>query len=231
MTFKEMIRKMLAPSAQARKPLHDRWRAFLHRLTRRLGFAEETRRRHVGLHEHLSGEQLGELGRADVQSFYGTQIPLLAEELDKVAPPRRLTSMLGRRMSRGLWIGAQTMAHETPMHFDSRENLYVMLSGEKRFLLLPQHSPHVRPVLLDANAAVCTAHTPSVDDLAPDDGWLVTLRAGEMLYLPSYVWHRVWTEAGATPGLDIAANLWFAPHSSLATALMEHKIAQMGIST
>uniref|UniRef100_A0A7S1JGX9 JmjC domain-containing protein n=1 Tax=Eutreptiella gymnastica TaxID=73025 RepID=A0A7S1JGX9_9EUGL len=42
----------------------------------------------------------------------------------------------------------------------------------------------------------------------------ITLRAGEMLYMPSFWWHSVVSHADAE-GKNIAINFWYSPHSKI----------------
>ncbi|KAM9294406.1 bifunctional peptidase and (3S)-lysyl hydroxylase JMJD7 [Gastrophryne carolinensis] len=126
------------------------------------------------------------------------------------------------------WLGEA--AAVTSFHKDHYENLYCVISGEKHFILLP---PSDRPFipyelyqpatyqvnedgsfkLVDQESADQVPWIP-VDPLEPDlskypaysqtQPLHVTVRAGEMLYLPSLWFHHVRQSHGC-----IAVNYWY----------------------
>lgn len=126
------------------------------------------------------------------------------------------------------WLGEESAV--TSMHKDHYENLYCVISGEKHFLLLP---PTDRPFIpyglyppavyhqkdngefeiIDQERAEKVPWIP-VDALDPDLTRFpsfgsvrpvrCTVRAGEMLYLPSLWFHHVTQSHGA-----IAVNFWY----------------------
>ncbi|KAG6409607.1 hypothetical protein SASPL_127647 [Salvia splendens] len=139
-----------------------------------------------------------------------------------------------------LWIGNHFS--ETSFHKDHYENLYVVITGEKKFLLLPPtdfHRMYVREYpaakyvyyqdsgefsleLEDPNSKVPWC---SVDPYPlPQDKrremekfplyfngpkpFEVSVKAGEMLYLPSMWFHHVRQSLDDT-GITIAINYWY----------------------
>ncbi|XP_051130041.1 lysine-specific demethylase JMJ32 [Andrographis paniculata] len=139
-----------------------------------------------------------------------------------------------------LWIGNRLS--ETWFHKDHYENLYVVIAGEKRFLLLPPTDVH-RMYVRDYQAAryrYCqdsgdftleledpTAYVPwcSVDPCPSFEEeqreikkfplyfngpkpFEVTVKAGEMLYLPSMWFHHV-QQSQDDSVLTIAINYWY----------------------
>ncbi|XP_072320345.1 bifunctional peptidase and (3S)-lysyl hydroxylase JMJD7 isoform X2 [Eucyclogobius newberryi] len=126
------------------------------------------------------------------------------------------------------WLGEESAV--TSMHKDHYENLYCVISGEKHFLLLP---PTDRPFIpyglfqpavyhqrddgefeiIDREGDEKVPWIP-LDPLDPDLARFpefssarplqVTVRAGEMLYLPSLWFHHVRQSHGA-----IAVNFWY----------------------
>ncbi|KAG8382051.1 hypothetical protein BUALT_Bualt05G0036300 [Buddleja alternifolia] len=139
-----------------------------------------------------------------------------------------------------LWIGNNLS--ETSFHKDHYENLYVVISGEKRFVLLPPTDVH-RMYIRDYPAAQYHYHKDSgeftleLDDPIRYVPWCsvdpypsphekqremekfplyfngpkpfeVTVKAGEMLYLPSMWFHHVRQSPDDT-GLTIAINYWY----------------------
>ncbi|KAL3818349.1 hypothetical protein ACJIZ3_004254 [Penstemon smallii] len=139
-----------------------------------------------------------------------------------------------------LWVGNHFS--ETSFHKDHYENIYVVISGEKRFLLLPPTDVH-RMYIRDYPAANYQYHqdsgeftleledpiryvpwcsvdpcpSPKVKQREIDKFPLyfngpkpfeVTVKAGEMLYLPSMWFHHV-TQSPDETGLTIAINYWY----------------------
>ncbi|XP_040189763.1 bifunctional peptidase and (3S)-lysyl hydroxylase JMJD7 [Rana temporaria] len=140
-----------------------------------------------------------------------------------------MSEALGRRPDAvNFWLGES--AAVTSLHKDHYENLYCVISGEKHFIL---HPPTDRPlipyelyqpavyqvnedgsfVVVDQESAEKVPWIP-VDPLDPDLSMYpaysqtrplhVTVRAGEMLYLPSLWFHHVRQSHGC-----IAVNYWY----------------------
>ncbi len=115
-----------------------------------------------------------------------------------------------------LWVGGRGL--KTPLHYDAVETLHWCLTGQKRFRLYRPghrhmysaggHTPFISLIDPDNRNQLRMAHDfpvlPDVD---------TTLRAGEVLYLPAYWWHRVVSEA------DVNISLNFVWHPSLTRRL------------
>ncbi|XP_051188363.1 lysine-specific demethylase JMJ32 [Lolium perenne] len=143
-----------------------------------------------------------------------------------------------------LWIGNSCSV--TSFHKDHYDNIYVVLSGEKHFLLLPP-TEHHRLYIRDYPAACYVAgqeteevprlklemeeperivpwssvdpYPASPEEMAAQASSFplyfkgprpihCTVRAGEMLYLPSMWFHHVSQSPGPN-GLTIAVNYWY----------------------
>ncbi|KAH6774349.1 2-oxoglutarate and oxygenase superfamily protein [Perilla frutescens var. hirtella] len=139
-----------------------------------------------------------------------------------------------------LWVG--NSYSETSFHKDHYENLYVVITGEKRFLLLPPTDFH-RMYVREYPAATYIYHQdsgefslqlenpitkvpwcsvdpyPSPEDIQKEmekfplyfngpKPFEVSVKAGEMLYLPSMWFHHVRQSSDDT-GLTIAINYWY----------------------
>lgn len=141
-----------------------------------------------------------------------------------------------------LWIGSA--CSQTSFHKDHYDNIYVVVSGEKHFLLLPP-TEHHRLYVRDYPAAHYAAedeaelrlkleleeperivpwssvdpYPPSPEEAAAQASSFplyfegprpirCTVRAGEMLYLPSMWFHHVSQSPGPN-GLTIAVNYWY----------------------
>ncbi|XP_058842566.1 bifunctional peptidase and (3S)-lysyl hydroxylase JMJD7 isoform X1 [Acipenser ruthenus] len=155
------------------------------------------------------------------------ELPELIGDVDTEIP--WMSKALGKHPDAvNFWLGEE--AAVTSLHKDHYENLYCVISGEKHFILLP---PSDRPFIpyelyppatfkqredgsfdvVDEEAAEKVPWIP-VDPLNPDlerypDYGLArplhcTVRAGEMLYLPSLWFHHVRQSQGC-----IAVNYWY----------------------
>uniref|UniRef100_A0A8C3S2I7 Bifunctional peptidase and (3S)-lysyl hydroxylase JMJD7 n=1 Tax=Chelydra serpentina TaxID=8475 RepID=A0A8C3S2I7_CHESE len=126
------------------------------------------------------------------------------------------------------WLGES--AAVTSLHKDHYENLYCVISGEKHFLLHPPSDRPFIPYELYLSAKYCISEDGSfqvVDEKAADKvPWIpldplnpdleqypeyaqarplqCTVKAGEMLYLPSLWFHHVQQSHGC-----IAVNYWY----------------------
>lgn len=95
-----------------------------------------------------------------------------------------------------IWLGPQGTV--TPLHRDPYYNLYCQIIGSKRIQLVhPSQTGTVQPF----NSPVVLRNTSEIDmeevdarcagsshDNCP---WEVTLRAGEMLFIPKTWWHHI----------------------------------------
>nr|XP_023654534.1 jmjC domain-containing protein 7 isoform X1 [Paramormyrops kingsleyae] len=155
------------------------------------------------------------------------ELPELTGDLEPHIP--WMSEALGKRPDAvNFWLGEAEAI--TSMHKDHYENLYCVISGEKQFILLP---PSDRPFIpyelyqpakyhqkedgsfevLDVTDADKVPWIP-LDPLNPDLGRFpeyrfaqplhCTVKAGEMLYLPSLWFHHVQQSHGC-----IAVNFWY----------------------
>jgi peptidyl-lysine (3S)-dioxygenase / protease len=161
--------------------------------------------------------------------YYSAQNDCLRRELPGLACDD-LPDMLWAREAFGcdvdalnLWVGDGRST--TTMHKDHYENCYLVACGEKRFTLRP---PVDLPLLHERRYAAATYQPVGVggslvsvvDEPPASVAWVtaagggagedgvgdiyVTLRAGEMLYLPS-----LWYHAVEQRGVTIALNWWY----------------------
>ena len=114
---------------------------------------------------------------------------------------------LGPWVSTVLFVGGRTAGGaRTRLHFDQVDNIYLQVSGVKRFRIFdpsqagalapyPWHHP------LDRSAQVDLRDLPGslkrFPRLAEARGAEVELRPGDMLFLPAYWWHEVLTDETA----------------------------------
>uniref|UniRef100_A0A4W3JJN3 Jumonji domain containing 7 n=1 Tax=Callorhinchus milii TaxID=7868 RepID=A0A4W3JJN3_CALMI len=143
------------------------------------------------------------------------EFPQLLPDLDSHIP--WMSEALGKKPDAvNFWLGEA--AAVTSLHKDHYENLYCVISGEKHFLLLP---PTDRPFIpydtVDKLQLLCTSRQVPwipLDPLDPDLSRYpeyscarpvqCTVRAGEMLYLPSLWFHHVQQSHSC-----IAVNFWY----------------------
>lgn len=96
-----------------------------------------------------------------------------------------------------LWLGSQ--GNISSLHFDQPNNFFIQLHGIKRFKL---YSPHDYANLYPSQTI---GHFSRVNIDAPDlaahpllaqaRGFEVTVNAGDMLYLPPFWWHQVYSDS------------------------------------
>ncbi|KAM9707903.1 bifunctional peptidase and (3S)-lysyl hydroxylase JMJD7 [Menidia menidia] len=155
------------------------------------------------------------------------ELPELLEDLEPHVP--WMSSALGKLPDAvNFWLGEANAI--TSMHKDPYENLYCVVSGEKHFILLPptdrpfipyglyqpavyrqRHDGHFE--VIDEKASQKVPWIP-LDPLDPDlerypqyrqaRPLRCTVKAGEMLYLPSLWFHHVQQSHGC-----IAVNYWY----------------------
>jgi len=130
------------------------------------------------------------------------------------------------------WMGEDHSV--TSLHKDHYENLYAVVTGEKHFTLYPPtdfHFLYERPFIpaeyvRDADGSLVLSdhpeepHVPwiSVNPLKPDVKQFpqflhamplrVTVKPGELLYLPSLYYHHV-EQSADSEGKCVAVNFWF----------------------
>jgi hypothetical protein len=102
-----------------------------------------------------------------------------------------------------------TAGARTRMHFDQYDNFYLQVSGTKTFRLFdPTQAGHLSPYpvhhRMDRSAQ---ALQPRADAAR---GTLVTLRAGDVLFVPAYWWHEVVTGPLRPGELAVSVNFWYS---------------------
>ena len=155
-----------------------------------------------------------------------------------------------------LWLGRLlgNRPKESPLHFDPKDNLLLLLKGAKKFVffapsdsaaLYPRYmatgfsadprDPHYAKrgklenvdMELDNPDEVITNFSP-IDINAPNltrfprfaqaKPCVCTVRAGDMLFVPAFTWHNVFSWPDAEDRFNIAVNLWFGDNIALEQA-------------
>ncbi|KAK9479886.1 hypothetical protein V1514DRAFT_326759 [Lipomyces japonicus] len=93
------------------------------------------------------------------------------------------------------WIGRKSF---TPRHYDANDNLYIMITGSKKFTLW---EPSKKP----GELMLCNANFRAAEDKESPWGEVV-LNAGDGIYIPQRWWHEV---KGCTDNTTISLNWWF----------------------
>ena len=113
--------------------------------------------------------------------------------------------------------GASAIGARSILHFDMYDNLFVQISGSKRFKIYdPQQTRNLYPYPvhhpMDTRSRVDLEH-PDYDAfprLAQAQGVELVLHPGQTLFLPAYWWHEVITEPTTSDTeLTISVNFWF----------------------
>lgn len=129
------------------------------------------------------------------------------------------------------------------LHHDSYENLLCVVQGTKQVRLYgPEQTPYLYPTEMheyflrvgDHGKLRVVPGDDVVENFSPINishpdlhrypkfsqakGFDVTLREGDVLFLPSFWWHQV-TSSGGRHGPCVALNLWFEPVSDLGARL------------
>jgi hypothetical protein len=130
-----------------------------------------------------------------------------------------------------------TCQHTTDWHFDFQENFTLQLSGVKRWTLqqgtvrhpLRGCTPHYQAPkvvesqlkaahLSDANFQFQSPPTVGVNAVG-DETAQVLVKAGDMLYFPAGMWHKVET---VEPGVSINVSLMATNYAALVTQALHH---------
>jgi hypothetical protein len=91
----------------------------------------------------------------------------------------------------------------TPLHYDPVETLHWLIRGHKRFLLFPPGTRRYYPHPARSTAPFISQVDPDHPDptrfprFRREAGQPLVLEAGDVLYLPSFWWHQVYSQ-GAT---------------------------------
>lgn len=110
-----------------------------------------------------------------------------------------------------LWIGNSVATH---VHFDSYDNFYVQLVGDKHFTLCPPSAsaalnpyPFLHPSYSHSQLSATDAESRYIQLEA---GCVhAILRPGDMLYIPPFWWHDV-----VSPSLSVSMNVWSVTQDS-----------------
>jgi hypothetical protein len=125
----------------------------------------------------------------------------------------RLPACLGARsmLREKLWLGGKGLI--TPLHYDPVETFHWVIRGAKRFLCYPPGVARYYPYPSDSDAPFISRVDP--DDPRPGQfprfqraaALELTVGAGELLYLPAFWWHQVYSRGALNLSLNF---VWFA---------------------
>ena len=185
-------------------------------------FGDVTLVSHYSTAEVAMSELMDDL-RGEEPRYYGARMelrmvmPELVDEMGGGGPAPYMRCFGAQQSSNPTcYFGAGRQA--TPMHFDPAENLLCVVEGCKHLTTFhPADTPHLYPAG-ERNTTVVYSH---VDMCEPPDlgrfGALrqatphtVTVRRGDVLYLPCDWWHAV----RGSEGRNLSINYWFSLHES-----------------
>lgn len=164
----------------------------------------------------------------DLANHFAVQVPVLPQapwvlddiELPPYFPEEELLGL-------NFWLqGAGAVTH---LHWDGTPGLLALVRGEKRLHL---YAPEQHPFLYPAPRAGGTeVNWSEVDVLRPNptrfpefgraEPRVVTLRAGEVLFIPRHVWHHVHTTE-----VSIGVNFWWRSAHGDQTAFYEERLGR-----
>ncbi|TAE58175.1 MAG: cupin-like domain-containing protein [Nostocales cyanobacterium] len=150
-------------------------------------------------------------GDRSEKSYYLYQTPIdqsFPELLPDIQTPEYIKK--GVPLLANLWIG--TGGNISPLHWDSAQNLLCQVRGRKRILLFePKQTEFLYP--FPANSKIPHMSQVKINDpdlnkfpkFASAKYTECTIEAGEMLFIPPFWWHQVYS----LDQLNIAINFWW----------------------
>lgn len=115
-----------------------------------------------------------------------------------------------------IWIGSE--GNISPLHYDAMDNLFAQVSGRKRFLLFnPQQTSLLYP--FPADSKIPHMSQINIDKLDFDKFpnfskakyFDCVIEAGEILFIPVFWWHQVYSLENSNNKLNISVNFWSQP--------------------
>jgi len=110
-------------------------------------------------------------------------------------------------MEMNVWIG--TNGTGSPLHYDVAHNMYVQVSGEKRFRLFPPSDhlrlhlfPRVHPSTRMSQISLDAIRTDVFGEVSGASPMEVSLKKGQVLYIPPYWFHQ--TEVVANHSISVS---------------------------
>ncbi|MEH2055777.1 MAG: cupin-like domain-containing protein [Nostoc sp.] len=115
-----------------------------------------------------------------------------------------------------IWIGSG--GNTSPLHYDAMDNLFTQVSDRKRFLLFdPQQTSSLYP--FPASSKI--PHMSQINIEKPDwekfpnfqkaKYFECIVELGEILFIPAFWWHQVYSLANSNHELNISVNFWAKP--------------------
>lgn len=145
------------------------------------------------------------------ESYYLQQQPIATifpDILQDIEAPDYFTQKLV--VNTYLWLGG--IDNISPLHYDASDNLLAQVSGRKRILLFdPQQTSLLYPFPAHSKIAHLSQINIDQPDLEkfpkfPKTRYLeCILEPGEMLFIPSFWWHQVYS----LDKLNISVNFWW----------------------
>ena len=142
-------------------------------------------------------------------------LPALLADVGAGGPPGGLAAALGAPVPANPVLYRGCGNQVTPTHFDPDENLLCMVSGAKTVVLrhpadaaflYPSGDRNANSVFSNVDPRLSRAETaarfPLLAECRPV---AVTVRAGDVLYIPTGWWHEI---TGA-PGPNVSVNYWY----------------------
>jgi len=171
------------------------------------------------------------------RDIYLAKFPLVNTPLAQHAVLNNIINQLGLTLPAtgfNLWIGPA--GHTTCLHYDPVDSLLIQLQGDKKVVLFPPTElNNLYPFPLSVHLKHGLKLRASYSQVYPDNPnfsafpklqqalkqrYEITLKAGEVLYLPAGWWHEVTTLG---EGVVCSINRFWHPHPLTTSAWSWHK--------
>lgn len=115
-----------------------------------------------------------------------------------------------------IWIGSG--GNTSPLHYDAMDNLFTQVSDRKRFMLF---DPQQTSLLYPYPAGSKIPHMSQINIEYPDLNkfpnfpkakyFECIIELGEILFIPAFWWHQVYSLDNSNQELNISVNFWSKP--------------------
>ncbi|MDZ8066255.1 MAG: cupin-like domain-containing protein [Nostoc sp. DedQUE08] len=152
------------------------------------------------------------------EKFYYLQQQSIPIEFPEILQDIKLPKYFDKKLfvDPTIWIGSG--GNISPLHYDAMDNLFTQVSNHKRFLLFdPQQTSSLYP--FPATSKI--PHMSQINIEKPDldkfpnfqkaKYFECIVELGEILFIPAFWWHQVYSLDNSNQELNISVNFWSKP--------------------